>query len=515
MKINVLCALVIAFSSAFNVGCSSSALDFKKDVLKTTDSMRLGPGQKPRTSDTSFSESLRCMDRLYVTYGIRDISMLIEDLSDQTKKMNVGSKDMFISAVSQMTRRSKAIRLVAYGSATDSTLSTYLSNSAGRPFENIPDYVTRGSISQFDEALVKEQGDAGISISDSGASIAKQATSSVLGLDLNVIRTDDLSLVPGVTARNSVQIDREGFGSDGELILKKFGLNFNFTLTKSEGQAQALRTLIELAAIELFGKLTRVPYWSCLRTSDEDLAVQMEILDWWESFAADPQSLVVYFQNQMRVRGLYNGPIDGLVSPAFLSAIKSYQQVLGLAPDANLNVEFLKRYLAANHDSLQANMKNTPKSSSEAAGGLHTNEQIVPVKKPLSVMLSDPRGPASTYKKGEQYSIEVLLSRDANLYCYLIDEKNQITQFFPNLVAQNPLVKGGAKVQFPGSLPFSFVANTVGAQETIACYASEKYLGLSAIADLSQVESEAKLSQAFGVAAGQNYGTGALYVLPR
>lgn len=502
------------------VGCSSNPVNFKEAVTAKADVMRKGPESKPQVTQTNFSESLRCMDRLFVTYGVRNVPMLIEDITDQTKKMSAGTKDMFISAVSQMTRRSSAIHLIAYGSATDSTLSTFLANSASKkPLENIPEFATRGSVSQFDESIVKKQGDAGVSIGPVSTSAAKQATASILALDLNVIRTDDLSLLPGVVARNSVQILREGVGADGELILKKFGANFNFTIARSEGQAQALRTLIELAAIELMGKLGKVPYWTCLGTTDQDEGVYAEIMDWWESFAADPQSLVFYFQGQMAARGLYKGEIDGAVNPEFIEAIRAYQQVLSLPGDANVNFEFLKRYLAADHAALQQAAKNSLKPAAatarntsvgpSAGSGTPGGESIV------SVSVSDPRGSNNIYERGKPYSVEVQLSRDANLYCYLVDEKRQVSQFFPNQMAKSPATRGGVRVRFPGSMPFRFVANTQGVEETIACFASTRDLGQSVLAGYSHVNDVSELRNAFTKLEGHDVGMGVLSVKPQ
>ena len=44
------------------------------------------------------------MDTLLIDYGVRDDAD--EDLDDETKKLNVGARDMLISSVSDMTRRS-------------------------------------------------------------------------------------------------------------------------------------------------------------------------------------------------------------------------------------------------------------------------------------------------------------------------------------------------------------------------------------------------------------------------
>ena len=71
-------------------------------------------------------------------------------------------------------------------------------------------------------------------------------------------------MLPGVTSRNSVVILKQGKGIDGDAAYHKFGINFSSALSKAEGNSQALRRLVELAVIELIGKLTKTPYWTCL-----------------------------------------------------------------------------------------------------------------------------------------------------------------------------------------------------------------------------------------------------------
>jgi hypothetical protein len=58
----------------------------------------------------NFSDELRCMDYLLVDYGARDLTVSVDDLVDPTKKLNTAAKGMLASAVSDMTRRSRAIR---------------------------------------------------------------------------------------------------------------------------------------------------------------------------------------------------------------------------------------------------------------------------------------------------------------------------------------------------------------------------------------------------------------------
>ena len=85
------------------------------DVAETARTMRAGPASAPARNITNFSDALRCMDGLFITYGIRDVAVMVEDLDDKTKKVTAGTKDMLISAISTMTRRSRAWRATMTG----------------------------------------------------------------------------------------------------------------------------------------------------------------------------------------------------------------------------------------------------------------------------------------------------------------------------------------------------------------------------------------------------------------
>src|SRR3569832_1882323 len=80
------------------IGCSSTGV--KQPVIDSATRLTQGPQEQSFRSITSFSSALRCMVDLMISIGVRDISVLVEDLNKQTKKVNAGTKDMLISAVS-------------------------------------------------------------------------------------------------------------------------------------------------------------------------------------------------------------------------------------------------------------------------------------------------------------------------------------------------------------------------------------------------------------------------------
>lgn len=482
----------IALAAALG-GCAS--LDTHQKVAEQAQALKTGPQSTPYKSITNFASGLRCMDNLMLDYGVRDVAVIVEDLADQTKKVNAGTKDMLISAVSDMTRRSRAIRLVAYGQDSGNTVGFLYQALRRDHFAVVPQFALRGSISQFDDQLVRRNFDAGVGIEGAfSAGVAQTSNASVLGIDLTMLTTQDLAVLPGVASRNSVILFKEGKGFDGEAAIRKFGINFSLSTGTQEGQTQALRTLVELASIELFGRMAKVPYWSCLGASASDAAVTAEIHDWYDAMMANPSELIEYFQHQMRARRIYDGPADGVVNPEIREAVARYREALGLSREPKLSLDFFKAYLAANHREVAPKVEPVPAaaaapatgSAPAAAGAAAAAAAAAPPAAPnaanpnpanrdvnLSMQIAA-LNQATRFAPGEVVQLSVKLNRDAHVVCFLQDEKQAVRRIFPNRFRKDSRVSASQGLQLPGAMRFELRMNERKVGETVSCLASEQ-----------------------------------------
>ena len=304
------------------------------------------PDAVPQRNVTNFSDALRCMDKLYIGYGVRDVSVVLEDLDDSTKKVNAGTRDMMMSALSDQTRRSRAIEVIAFGKDANNTVA-FLANAQKRSaFAVVPRFSLRGSVTQLDEGVVKRQADGGVSLGSLlglGASASRQFN--VLGLDVAMADTDRLALVPGVVSKNLTTITKEGDALDSQATFNKIGINFSTSFQRSDGTAQALRNMVELSSVELFGRLLKLPYWSCVGADVDNPEVANEIEDWFVGMERAGE-LTPYFQAQLRNRGFYDGPSDGTVTPALRQAVAAYRSAVGMGGAPNVDLAFFTRFLA-------------------------------------------------------------------------------------------------------------------------------------------------------------------------
>jgi len=167
-----------------------------------------GPKALPQRNVTHFAEGLRCMDDMMFRFGVRDVSVMIEEMQDQSRRLGAGTRDMMVSAVADMTRRSRGVRLVTFGQDNQNIVQLLSIAQRLNDFKVVPQYDIRGSITQFDEDVTRKQVGLGISLLPAifGARAASVSQASVLGFDASVVTTNDLSLVPGASSKNTVVV---------------------------------------------------------------------------------------------------------------------------------------------------------------------------------------------------------------------------------------------------------------------------------------------------------------------
>ena len=390
------------------------------------------PFSGPTRSITSFAAELRCMDVLLLDYGIHDVRLAVEPVADPTHRLGTGSADLFTLPVSDMTRSSRAIRLVASG-AND-----------GSPSANM----LRGALSLADEG-------------NSSASLSLDA--SLLG--------PDATIIPGSAARHSATLVRKGSVYTGSAEIRQFGVAFALASPPSETLQQTSRALAELAAIEQVGRLTRVPYWSCLGAVPTQEPVAAEIKDWYDTLAAHPAEMIRYVQDQLRTRNIYTGPVDGIVNPELKDAVARYREALGLAREAKISLDFFGAYLNADHRRVATRVAPAAPAPVDP---LPAPERIPPTTTRSLALRLTTEDDARRPRRGEAVQLLVRPSRDAYVYCFLLDEDRHVVRFFPNQFQREARVATASGLKLPGKMPFEIALSPRAAPQTVACFATER-----------------------------------------
>lgn len=493
-KKSLLAALVVALA-----GCA--APPSREQDVAAASSSRIST--TPQRNVTDFTDGLRCMDETFLRYGTRDVSVIMEDLSDSTKKVSVGTRDMMISAISDMTRRSRSIQLITFGQDANNVVA-FLANAKQRgPFGAVPQYNIRGSVSQLDEGVLRRQSDLGLALEpflSAGASKSRQFN--VLGFDVSMVQTSNLALLPGVSSKNIVVIAKEGDALDSQATIRKIGINFSTNFQRTDGTAQALRNMVEMSAIELFGRLQKLPYWTCLGVGPDNADIRREMEDWFIGMERGGE-LVPYFQEQLRNRGYYDGPVDGQISTGLRQAIAAYRRASGFSEVDFVDLAFFSDFLhrpfppppakpfvadavpLAQQAPVElpvpvapANAVPAPPVADAGAAKKPSAVAVPPGERRLVLMPTK-----DAFAPGEAVGFHVIPAMNGYLYCYHQDATGTLRRIFPNRFTRDPRVVAHRAMTLPGRAPLELRAGA-GNPEAVGCFTAPNEIYSSAPAAL-------------------------------
>lgn len=423
------------------------------------------PKTVPVRNVTSFSESLRCMDRMFAQFGVHDIVITSAGLPDATGEISTGTKDMLISAISRMSVNSGAFKFVDF----DQTQVDVHSLQSLVGFTDdfvVPNYYIRGAITQFDEGVIADNVGASIAGPEFSVGVAGDRIVSLVSMDLNLGDLVTRQILPGMSANNSLAVTRTGKGGDVGGQIKSYGVFFNISLNRAEGVHAAVRTLIELSTIEVLGKLTRVPYWRCLAIEQTNPEVVAQAREWFADMSE--RERVVFVQRALKSLGDYDAPVTGERDAATKGAISRYQAENGLLADGRINFDL---YASLISQDLALGRQPDPRQGLTKEAAVRPN--------PLSLTVATPKGAEPTYRVSETFDLTVVASQDAYLYCYYRDAQGTIARIHPNQFQPDPYVIAGRPVEIPSrGAGFDIVFDRPGASEEVVCLASQKEIGL-------------------------------------
>ena len=266
-------------------GCSTPMDPRRDQPFMEQASVTDRPSVRPTRSFSSFSDSLMCMDHMLRAAQVPTTLVTSKQIPDYSGRVAVGSKDMVITALSQMSRLSNAFRYVDYEvdiarQDTVQNLTTILLNNNQIQLQRPALYIS-GAISFVDQNVTSNRFDTGVSGPrvDLGYSQSRNAT--IIGMEMHLGDFRTRTLIPGLDSANEVIVGTGGQGVDLAGRIGTYGVQFNVGRDYTQGSGSAVRTLIDLAAIELVGKWARVPYWQCLTLEQNHPDFQRQLRDWF------------------------------------------------------------------------------------------------------------------------------------------------------------------------------------------------------------------------------------------
>lgn len=501
-----LSASLLALGTALLAGCSTNIRRDRAYIESSTVESR--PISEPVRAITSFSDGLACMDNMLRENHLPTTLVTSKLIPDLSGKAPVATKEMIVTALSQMSRTSNAFRVVDFEidplrQDTVQTLTNLMLPSGQMAIPKPTLYVS-GAIAYVDQNVLIRNAGVGASAKNWEFGYSNDIITTVVGLELHLGDFGTRTLYPGLDSANELVAGNKGEGVDLGARIKKAGVQFTMGGTIAQGVGPAVRTLVDLGLIELVGKWARVPYWQCLALDQSHPEFQRQLHEWYEDMS-EPER-VRLLQNGLRSLGYFAGQADGRTSPDLREALSRYQADHKATASGNVNFEtyerLIKNYVASdgNGGFVRIGWGGADSGSAFAAGP--RGEQPVldaATPAPIGVNLSLNRKEAK-FAPGESLLLNVSTDQSAWLYCFYQDAKGALTQIYPSGFQPGALLQAGRSTLIPDvTNPNSFsIDMTTPGKESAACFASGEDLSPVlhdelGIAPLSPIKSVARL----------------------
>lgn len=488
-------AWLLAAAALLVTGCSTPMDPRGDSRLQSAAYTTNRPVVRPTRSVSSFSDSLMCMDHMLRAAQLPTTLITSKQVVDYSSRVPVAVKDMIITSLSQMSRLSNAFRYVDYEvdivrQDTVQNLTTILLNNNLMQLQRPALYVS-GAIAFVDQNVVTNRFDAGTSASRLDTGYSNSRTATVIGLEMHLGDFRTRTLIPGLDSANEVVIGSGSQGLDVAGRIGSYGVNFNVGRDYALGAGGAMRTLVDLATIELVGKWARVPYWQCLTLDQTHPDFQRQMRDWFAESGGVGQARLV--QSSLIAQGYLQAGTDVLAmdSPALRTALAQFQVDNLLVPTGVLDFSTYERAMRhfvalAPDGSLQrvgwgpsgptSTMAKSATTAVAANGLSLSSTEAQPRRLDMQIENTLPPGVPPTFEVGEQVFASVTVSRTSHLYCYFSDPAGNVMRLTPNNVNTHSLVAANQAVRLPDWMvpnPAFIMDATSPGVERVACFASD------------------------------------------
>lgn len=508
--------LGLVAGAALLSGCATPANPRQDANYQSYASAADRPTVRPVRSVSSFSDSLMCMDRMFREAQLPTTLITSKQIPDFSTKVPVATKDMIITALSQMSRLSNAFRYVDYEvdiarQDTVQNLTTILLNNNQIQLQR-PALYFSGAIAFVDQSVLGNRLSAGTASSKLDTGYSRNRNATIIGLELHLGDFRSRTLIPGLDSANEVIISSGGQGLDLAGRIGTYGVQFNVGRDYTQGAGAAVRTLVELATIELVGKWARVPYWQCLTLEQTNPHFQQQLRDWF-----DEGSPLVH--NQLVQRSLMSQgyladtglPVDAN-NPELRTALGKFQadaaMVVSGVVDFATYERVLRNFVALGKDGALVQVGWTPTHPAPLAFA------AAPPMRTIGLQVKNVLIGRTAFEVGEQVFVSASLSRASHLYCFLHEAGGAVLRLLPNATNPSALLSASQAIRIPDWMsptPGFIMDSTSAGTERLGCFATAEdmtaqlpeLLRSPALAPLAEVRSLDSVKDAFAGSLGR------------
>ena len=489
------------------------------------------PAVRPTRSISNFSNSLMCMDHLFRETGVSTVLITSKSIPDYSGKIAVATKEMVVTALSQMSRVSNAFRFVDYEvniaqQDTVQNLTTLLLNNNQIRLQRPALYVS-GAVAFVDQQVISNNFDAGTSASRLETGYSKTRRSSVIGLELHLGDFRSRTIIPGLDSANEIVIGSGGQGLDLSGRIGNYGIQFNVGRDYTQGSGPAIRTLVELGMIELLGKWARVPYWQCLTLEQNHPEFIRQMREWYDDAGESDRKQLI--QRLLTRRG-YIAAGNQVDDATLRSAISKFQADERLVVTGVIDFPtYEKSFSDFVELTPEGHLKHVGWKSKQASEIAVAQSNESPATK-VDLQVENIMLGRNGFEQGEQIFLSATVSKTAYLSCYMRNARNEVIRILPNDTNKSGWVQANQAIRIPDWMspnPGFVIDAGIPGKESVACFASNNDLSatlpaplkvgafkpITGVTSISQIESD--LKQAAGTSDSVSMGSLEWEVLPR
>ena len=507
--------LLLLAATVMTIGCSTP-MNARDDAnFQSYGYAADRPTVRPVRSISSFSDSLMCMDRLFREAHTPTMLITSKQIPDYSGRVAVASKDMVITALSQMSRLSNAFRYVDYEvdiarQDTVQNLTTIMLNNNQIQLQRPALYIS-GAVAYVDQNVLRNNIDIGTSASRLETGFSKNRNVTVIGMDMHLGDFRSRTLIPGLDSANEVIIGTGGQGLDLAGRIGSYGVQFSVGRDYAQGSGPAVRTLVELGMIELLGKWARVPYWQCLTLEQTHPDFQRQLRDWYDEGNPGVRMQLV---NQSLVSQGYLAPDSVNLPGNSLQLTRAYSRfqadngmvVTGVV-DFTTYERALRNFVGLGVDGKLARVgwvatSSIPVVTTPAVASMPTapppdGSQAIPpaeavakaeipvvptygaaaAPRTIDLQIRNILLDRTAFESGEQIFLSAMLSRASYLYCYMGNSNGTVIRLLPNGTNSSGWVSANQALRIPDWMSpnpgFVMDAGSPGT-EGVACFATDE-----------------------------------------
>ena len=456
--------LAATLATAALLGGCATPLDARKDAeYQRQASVADRPVVRPVRSVSSFSESLVCMDRMLREAQLPTTLITSKQFIDFSGKVPVATKEMITTSLSQMSRLSNAFRFVDFEvdiarQDTVQNLTTILLNNNQMQLQRPALYVS-GAIAFVDQSVTNNSMDAGVSGARVDLGYSRSRSATIIGLEVHLGDFRTRTLIPGIDSANEVVTGGGGEGLDVGGRIGSYGVKFNVGRDYAIGTGAAMRTLVDLAMIEVVGKWARVPYWQCLTLDQAHPHFQRVMHEWYNESGPDGQFNLV--KASLASQGYLPRESETLSNnhPTMRRALARFQADRGLTVSGTIDFPTyeaaLNHFVALAEDGslTRIGWNSSGRETVAAADGTTATALGLATARPWTINLQienpQPAGKLPAFTSGEQIFLSTTVSHASHLYCYYADSAGWVMRLLPNGLQPNSLVSANQAIRIP------------------------------------------------------------------